>query len=97
MASRKNSSHNRLNVGWQHDINIDKNFRKFHCKYCQKIISGGIFHFKHHLACTSKDFEPCQQVLENVKHMILGVLVKNLEVTENKRKAHQYIGKDDDD
>jgi hypothetical protein len=29
--------------------------------------------------------------------MILGVLVKNLEATEKKRKAHQYIGKDDDD
>jgi hypothetical protein len=29
--------------------------------------------------------------------MILGVLVKNLEATEKKRMAHQYIGKDDDD
>jgi hypothetical protein len=28
--------------------------------------------------------------------MILGVLVKNLEATEKKRKVHQYIGKDDD-
>jgi len=29
--------------------------------------------------------------------MILGVLVKNLEATEKKRKAHQYTGNDDDD
>jgi len=29
--------------------------------------------------------------------MILGVMVKNLEATENKRKACWYIGKDDDD
>jgi hypothetical protein len=29
--------------------------------------------------------------------MILGVLVKNLEATEKKRKAQQYIGNDDDD
>jgi hypothetical protein len=29
--------------------------------------------------------------------MILGVLVKNLETTEKKRKAHQYSGNDDDD
>jgi hypothetical protein len=29
--------------------------------------------------------------------MILGVLVKNLEATEKKRKAHQYSGNDDDD
>ena len=96
MTSRKNSSGNRLYVGWQHGIDIDKNSRKVQCKYCQKIISGGIFRFKQHLACTRKDVEPCQQVPENVKQMILGVLVKNLEVT-GKKKAHQYIGKDDDD
>jgi hypothetical protein len=29
--------------------------------------------------------------------MILGVLVKNLEATEKKRKVHQYSGNDDDD
>ena len=56
------------------------------CKFCQKIISGGIFRFKQHLAYTRKDVESCQQVLENVKQMILGVLVKNLEATEKKRK-----------
>jgi hypothetical protein len=97
MISRKNSSGNRLDVGWQHGIDIDKNSRKVQCKYCQKIISGGIFRFKQHLAYTRKDVESCQQVLENVKQMILGVLVKNLEATEKKRKAQQYIGNDDDD
>jgi hypothetical protein len=98
MASRKNSSGNRLDVGWQHEIDIDKNSRKVQCKYCQKIISGGIFRFKQHLACTRKDVEPCQQVPENVKQMILGVLVKNLEATEKKRKALQYsVNEDDDD
>jgi len=97
MTSRKNSSGNRLDVGWQHGIYIDKNSWKVQCKYCQKIISGGIFRFKQHLACTRKDVEPCQKVIENVKQMILGVLVKNLEATEKKRKAQQYIGNDDDD
>jgi hypothetical protein len=97
MVSRKISSGNRLDVGWQHGIGIDKNFRKVHCKYCQKIISGGIFRFKQHLACIRKDVEPYQQVPENVKQMILGVLVKNLEATEKKRKVHQYSVNDDDD
>jgi hypothetical protein len=96
MASRKNASGNRLDMGWHHGIDVDKNSRKVMCKYCQKIISEGIFHFKQHLACTCKDVESCQQVPENVKQMILGVLVKNLEETEKKRKAHQYSGNDDD-
>jgi hypothetical protein len=97
MTSRKNSSSNRLDVEWQHGIDIDKNSRKVQCKYCQKIINGGIFRFKQHLACTRKDVKPCQQVPENVKQMILGVLVKNLEATEKKRKAHQYSVNDNDD
>jgi len=37
MASRKNSSGNRLDVGWQHGMDIDKNSRKVQRKYCQKI------------------------------------------------------------
>jgi hypothetical protein len=65
------------------------------CKFCQKIISGGIYRFKHHLACTQKDVEPCQQVLEDVKKIILNVLVKNQEASKKKRKAFQYIGKDE--
>ena len=59
MASRKNAYSNRLDMGWQHGIDVDKNSRKVLCKYCQKIISRGIFRFKQHLACTSKDVEPC--------------------------------------
>jgi len=54
MASRKNASGNRFDVGWQHGIDVDKNSRKVLCKYCQKIISGGIFRLKQHLACTRK-------------------------------------------
>ena len=57
MASRKNSSGNRLNVGWEQGIYIDKNSKIVQCKYCQKIISGDIFRFKHHLAYTRKDVE----------------------------------------
>jgi len=48
------------------------------------------------LACTRKDVEPCQQVPEDVKKIILNVLVKNQEASEKKRKAFQYIGKDED-
>ena len=49
------------------------------------------------MACSHKDVEPCQQVPENVKQMILCVLVKNLEANEKKRKAHQYSANDEDD
>ena len=96
MASKKTTSGNRLDVGWQYGIDVDKNSKRVQCKFCQKIISGGIYRFKHHLACTRKDVEPCQQVPEDVKKIILNVLVKNQEASEKKRKAFQYIGKDED-
>jgi len=96
MASKKTTSSNRLDVGWQYGIDVDKNSKRVQCKFCQKIISGGIYRFKHHLACTRKDVESCQQVPEDVKKIILNVLVKNQEASEKKRKAFQYIGKDED-
>ena len=96
MASKKTTSGNRLNVGWQYGIDVDKNSKRVQCKFCQKIISGGIYRFKHHVACTQKDVEPCQQVPEDVKKIILNVLVKNQEAFEKKRKDFQYIGKDED-
>ncbi|KAL9397547.1 hypothetical protein Peur_011800 [Populus x canadensis] len=55
MASKNTTSGNKLDVGWQYGIDVDKNSRRVQCTYCYKIISGGIYRFKHHLACTRKD------------------------------------------
>ena len=96
MASRKTTSGNRLDVGWQHGIDIENTSRKVQCKYCQKIFSGGIYRFKHHLACTRKDVESCHQVPADVKQIMLNVLVKNLEASEKKRKVFQFFRSDED-
>ena len=87
MASKKTTSGNRLDVGWQHGLDIENNSIKVQCKYCQKIFSGDIYHFKHHLAYIRKDLESCPQMPKDVKKMILSVLVKNQEASEKKRKA----------
>jgi hypothetical protein len=52
MAYKKTIGGNRLDVGWQYGIDVEKNSRKVQCKSFQKFISGGIYRFKHHLACT---------------------------------------------
>ena len=54
----------------QHDIEIDKNSKKVQYKYCLKHFNGGIYYFKHHLACTGKDVELCWQVPDDVKNII---------------------------
>jgi len=96
MASKKTTSGYKLDGGWQYGIDVDKNSRKVQCKYCQKILNGGIDCSKHHLTYTQKDVESCQRVPEDVKKMILNILVKNQEATEKKRKIFQYIEKDRD-
>ena len=49
--------------------------------YCQKNFNVGIYCFKYH-----KDVESCHQVPEDVKNMILSVLVKNQEAYEKEKK-----------
>jgi len=46
MASRKKNFGDRLDVGWQHGIDLDKNSRKVQCKYCQKNYQWRYFSFQ---------------------------------------------------
>jgi hypothetical protein len=59
MTSKKTSIGIRHDMEWQHGIDIDKNSREIQCKYCQKILSWGIYNFKHHLVCTRKEVKLC--------------------------------------
>ena len=34
------------------------------CKYCEKVLMGGIYQLKHHLIGTSEDVGACIEVLE---------------------------------
>ncbi|XP_042396596.1 uncharacterized protein LOC121986716 [Zingiber officinale] len=72
--SRKNASGSRTGPGWEHRYDVVGNSRKAKCKYCDKIVNGGIFHFKHHLACTRRDVEVCISVPDNVKKKMLSFL-----------------------
>jgi len=63
----KNVSGNRTNIGWKHGTNVLDNGKKVKCNYCSKTFNGGIFIFKHHIAGTRYDYEPCSSVSEEVK------------------------------
>ena len=41
-SKRRNTPGNRSDVGWEHGIDVDGNGKKVKCKYCSKVISGGI-------------------------------------------------------
>ncbi|KAJ7971701.1 HAT family dimerization domain containing protein [Quillaja saponaria] len=57
--SRKNASGSRTDVSWEYSIPVEENKRKVKYKYCSKIVMGGIFRFKHHLASTGEDTIAC--------------------------------------
>ena len=54
-VKRKKISWNRSDIGWEHYFEVDGNPKKVRCKYCDKITSGGIYRFKHHLAGSHMD------------------------------------------
>ena len=66
MASTAKGS-GRTDVTWNHCISIDGKVRNVKCKYCEKVLTRGIYGLKHHLAGTSKDVRACIAVPEDVK------------------------------
>ena len=96
-AKRKNAPGNRSDAGWEHGIDVNNNGKRVKCKYCEKIVAGGIYRFKNHLACTHKDVEPCTSVPDDVKKQMMTLLAKTVEVKERKRKQIYGIEESEDD
>ncbi|QHO24890.1 uncharacterized protein DS421_12g376240 [Arachis hypogaea] len=58
----KNTAGNRSDKAGKHGISVDGDAKKIKCKYCDKVVTGGVYRLKHHLAGTKKDVEPCMGV-----------------------------------
>ncbi|KAL2906728.1 hypothetical protein RDABS01_005438, partial [Bienertia sinuspersici] len=62
-------------IAWNFGDPIDGNKRRIKCKFCNKIINGGITRLKQHLAHERGDVAPCESVSQNVKKRYDGVEV----------------------
>ncbi|WVZ07824.1 hypothetical protein V8G54_021170 [Vigna mungo] len=80
------SLYHRSDVGWKQQINVLGYRREVKCNYSSKIFNGGIFRFKHHLASTCYDSEPCVSMLKEVKVVMMKVLAEAKEASEKKRR-----------
>ncbi|XP_017983850.1 PREDICTED: uncharacterized protein LOC18613794 isoform X2 [Theobroma cacao] len=74
-----------VDPGWEHGIAQDERKKKVKCNYCGKIVSGGIFRLKQHLARLSGEVTHCEKVPEEV---CLNMR-KNLEGCRSGRKRRQ--------
>ena len=72
----KNGPGNRSDIGWKHGFDVNGNGRKVKC----------IFRFKHHLAGTRKDSEPCASVSDEIKNLMIKIVVEAKNASLKKRK-----------
>ena len=88
-SKTKNALGNRFDIWWKHGFDINGNGRKVKCNYCSKIVSGGIFRFKHHLVGTRKDFEPCASISEEIKNLMIKIVVEAKHAALKRRKLNE--------
>ncbi|KAJ1274052.1 hypothetical protein BS78_05G033600 [Paspalum vaginatum] len=83
---------------WQHCFCPDiKKKHSIQCKYCDKVISGGITRVKYHLAkYTGFNVKPCPKVPAPVKEEMVALLTKKTDDKEEKEKEKQR-GRDEID
>ncbi|CAN1826138.1 hypothetical protein LINPERHAP1_LOCUS31422 [Linum perenne] len=86
LKRKKNAPGSRKDPGWEYATGLDGDSKKTKCKFCSKVLSGGIFRFKHHLARTKENVEPCLSVPDDVRKQMLDILDLNLEAKEAKKK-----------
>ncbi|XP_057750262.1 uncharacterized protein LOC130968812 [Arachis stenosperma] len=74
-----------VDPGWDHGIAQDERKKKVRCNYCGKIVSGGIYRLKQHLARVSGEVTYCEKAPEEVYLR----MKENLEgCRSNKKQKH---------
>ncbi|KAJ0757892.1 putative transcription factor/ chromatin remodeling BED-type(Zn) family [Helianthus annuus] len=66
------SKNARKDPSWKHGEEVQvpnqkKGYKYVKCKFCSKVITGGVKRLKEHLACTHRDVAACSQVPAEVK------------------------------
>lgn len=75
---RKNAPRNWSNVGWGHGIKMKNNPGKNKCRFCEKIITRGIYHFNHQLSCAKNDESWRKSFV--VRKLTLNTLIKSCNI-----------------
>ncbi|CAN1791567.1 hypothetical protein LINPERHAP1_LOCUS19374 [Linum perenne] len=87
LKRKKNAPRSRRDPGSEYATDIDGDSKKTKCKFCSKVFSGGIFRFRHHLARTKENVEPCLSVPDDVRKQMLDILDLNLEAKEARKSS----------
>ena len=58
-------------IGWEHVKHVSGSKRTTKCKYCEKVIHGGITRLKQHIAHISRQVEGCPLVPVEVSRSVI--------------------------
>ncbi|MFS8035329.1 putative transcription factor/ chromatin remodeling BED-type(Zn) family [Helianthus anomalus] len=76
-----------VDLGWEHGTAQDEKKKKVRCNYCGKVVSGGIYRLKQHLArlsgevtyCDKAPEEVCLKMKDNLEGCRIGKKPKQIE------------------
>ncbi|KAF7837638.1 DNA binding protein [Senna tora] len=74
-----------VDPGWDHGVAQDERKKKVRCNYCGKVVSGGIYRLKQHLARVSGEVTYCEKAPEEVYLK----MKENLEGCRSNKKQKQ--------
>lgn len=75
-------------ICWEYAEKLDGN--KVRCKFCQRVLNGGISRLKHHLSrLPSKGVNPCTKVRDDVTDRVRSIIAQKEEIKENSCVARQ--------
>ncbi|KAI3695626.1 hypothetical protein L1987_78625 [Smallanthus sonchifolius] len=80
-----------VDPGWEHGTAQDEKKKKVRCNYCGKVVSGGIYRLKQHLArvsgevtyCDKAPEEVCLKMKDNLEGCRIGKKPKQIEYEEH--------------
>ncbi|KAK4273920.1 hypothetical protein QN277_017223 [Acacia crassicarpa] len=77
-------------VCWEYADKLDGN--KVRCKFCQRVLNGGISRLKHHLSrLPSKGVNPCSKVRDDVTDRVRAIIASKEDVKENSSVKKQKL------
>lgn len=77
-------------VCWEYAEKLDGN--KVRCKFCQRVLNGGISRLKHHLSrFPSKGVNPCSKVRDDVTDRVRNIIASKEEVKETSSAKKQKV------
>lgn len=91
-----------VDPGWEHGVAQDERKKKVRCNYCGKVVSGGIYRLKQHLArvsgevtyCDKAPDEVCLKMKENLEGCRLSKKARHIEYEE---QTYLTLQSNDDD